>query len=204
MEGCGIGELGHRGHGAGGRPHVVVGRLGGALAARQELLAVRVEKRDHGLVVLVVAAEQPLGFLGGQVEAVEEGLVALGRRSRAGQEDVVAILQDGRAAVGHGFFHGAAGVVVAVLVIARPDELGRPAPGLSRSIWKVRDQRFRRSKSSTSAMPPFSAIWIPWKRCSVLNSLARLAGEWRLQRQDVVADRAPCFSDRRHPAPPPR
>ena len=93
MDGLRIRELRHGGHPAGRRPHVIVRRLGGTLAARQELVALRIEDAFHHFVMIVVAAEEALGLLRDQVVAVEERMVAGGRRAQARQEDVVAILK---------------------------------------------------------------------------------------------------------------
>ncbi len=90
--------------------------------------------------------------------------------------------------LGMGFSDGAAGVVVAVLVIAAPDERGF-CPGLSRSIRKVRTWRVRRSESSTSAMPPLGRHLDAGEALLGLEDLARLAGEGRLQGHDPVAER---------------
>ena len=79
---------------------------------------------DH-FVVVVIALEEALGLAGGDVVAVQEGVVALGAGAEAGEEDVVAVLEDDAAAGGEGFEHGRAGVLVAVLAVAAPDELGR-------------------------------------------------------------------------------
>jgi len=75
---------------------------------------VRVEHGIDDFVVVVIAAEEMLGLERGQVEAIEEGMVPFGRRSYSGEEEIVAIQDQGPFAVRQGLFQGTAGILVAV------------------------------------------------------------------------------------------
>ena len=60
----------------------VVRRIGRRFRARQQRLRVVVERRDHGLIGLVVASEETLGREGLEVQAIDEGAIAFGRGAR--------------------------------------------------------------------------------------------------------------------------
>src|ERR1022692_4120498 len=75
--------------------------------------------------MVVVALEKALGFAAGEVIAVQEGMVAFGAGAEPAEENIVAVLQDDAAAGGKGFQHGRAGILVAVLGVAAPHQLGR-------------------------------------------------------------------------------
>ena len=59
-----------------------------------------IEQRFDDFVVIVVALEEAVGLPGDDVVAVQEGMVALGAGACAGEEDVVAVLQDDAASGG--------------------------------------------------------------------------------------------------------
>jgi len=71
-----IGEVRDRGRLAGGRAHIIVGRLGRTLAPRQEFFPMRIQQPVEGLVMSIVTLEELRGFLGGEVIAAEERMVS--------------------------------------------------------------------------------------------------------------------------------
>src|SRR5580693_5922005 len=74
----------------------IVRRLRLTLAPRDKALALIVEHRFDGFIFVLGGLENTLGLIGFEVEAVEERMVALGRRPVALEQDLVARLHQQR------------------------------------------------------------------------------------------------------------
>ena len=76
-----------------------VRRLGRALVPADDLIAAAADEADHLVNAIGRALEQPRGDARGQVKPVQEGTVAVRRRTVAAQVDRLTVLQDGPAPV---------------------------------------------------------------------------------------------------------
>ena len=107
-----------------GVAHEIVGRLKRRLVLGEDAAAVVVEHGHHGLVAPRSGLEEAFALAGGEIHAVEEGMVAGIRGARARQEDPVPVLYDERLAVLRAPRHRGPGIAVAVLRVAFPDQPG--------------------------------------------------------------------------------
>src|SRR5580700_3279499 len=110
----------------------VVGRFGGTLTARDEIVALIVENRFHDFVFVRRALENSLGLQRRQVKAIEKRMFALRPGARSVQQNRVAGLNQGplssaasaattaapapAATTAAALEHGTAGIFIAILI----------------------------------------------------------------------------------------
>src|SRR5690606_28435794 len=187
-----IDEMGEREHFAGGEiADEVVGRLAARLAARQDARGVVVEDGDDGLEVVGVALPDPDGLEGPQAEPVEERPFALRRGAIAGEEDPLAVLEEDRSAGAGGSEEWPAGIAVAVLHAAVPEEARLRAPTL-----EIEDPRPRLAAGPVDLGEERDAIDAPLDPGVAvlgLRDLSRVPAERGVEGEDpvTVLDLAP-------------
>ena len=115
-------------------------------------------------------------------------MVALWRRAGARQEKVLPVLDQDRLTVRRRLHHGAAGIAIAILTVAAPDEAGRAARGVEVDLERADAPRppFRIAQSMRVRL---------WRRAGSREAMlefddfARVAGERRLEGHQAVAMR---------------
>src|SRR5262249_6252665 len=135
-----------------------------------------------------VATEEALGFQRVEVEFIEERAVALRASACALQEDFCARLLNNKLAVWQSLHDGRAGITIAILNRAIPDQLGRLCPGLRRIAIEQEGARAARS-AVIIAQEDLPAFFKPDQAAETLLGFVKLhqrASERRFEQHDAI------------------